>query len=152
MSPLAIACIFLSLFYIQYYYNLSPKWLNELQDINAYKQITGFILAIYILNQWQIAFTRNNGQKPSAGQRYTHRYSGSFVPIVYYFHSVDIGFAYQAILSMSLLLNCVIGGCNPTDLKIRYVGYYRCWLTLHISLAVIIVPVSLYHLYIVYAY
>lgn len=152
LKPLIISSIVLSLFIIQYYFTLTPLWLIELQNNAVYKQITGFLLVAYVFVQWRLAYRRSKGQKINNKLRDEHRVYGVCAPIFYYLHSVDIGFAYQALLSIAFLMNCLVGSCNPVTLKIRYRFYYPIWLFFHILLSVFIIPLSLYHLYIVYAY
>ena len=152
VNPLVISSILCLLFMLQCYYNLSPQWLVDLQANNLYKQITGFLLIACVLYQWRLAFARSQGRKSNTVAKSDHRFYGALLPIVYFIHSVEIGYAYQAVISLALLSNCIVGGCNPITLKIKHKHYYSSWLLLHIALSVIILPLSLYHLYVVYAY
>ena len=152
VNPLIISSILCALFMLQSYYNLSPQFLVELQTNSAYKQITGFLLISCVLYQWRLAFARSQGIKSDMITKNNHRFYGALIPLVYFIHSVEFGYAYQAVISIALLSNCIVGGCNPLSLKIKQKHYYSSWLVLHITLSVIILPLSIYHLYVVYLY
>jgi len=147
-----IGILLLALFFLQYVFNLSPPWLLSLQKLDAYKQITGFVLFVYVYCQWRLAFCHMNKQRPTQVQRNTHRVYGAIAPLLYYIHSVELGYAYQSLLSLAFLGNCLIGSINPQVLRIRSKQYYTIWVFTHIGLAVMVVTLLIYHLYVTYTY
>jgi len=148
----SISFILLALFIFQYVFSLSPQWLLSLQTSDVYKQITGFMLFAYVYYQWHLAFIHLNKLQPTQAQRKTHRIVGAIAPLIYYIHSVELGYAYQTILSSAFLANCFVGSINPQVVRIKSSRYYGLWIFCHITLAVMVVVLLFYHLYVTYTY
>jgi len=144
--------ILLALFFLQYIFDLSPQWLMSLQKQDVYKQITGFGLFAYVYYQWHLAFIHLNKHQPTEAQRKTHRIVGAVAPLIYYIHSTELGYAYQSLLSSAFLTNCLIGSINPQFVRIKSRRYYSVWVLSHVGLAVMVVVLLFYHLYVTYTY
>ena len=148
---LIIGLFLLLLYIIQLVFNYKFEALYELQSDNVYKQVTGFLLLIYILYQFKLAKERKNTHT----LRYVfsmHKIQGVFAPLVLYVHSMEMGYAYQTLLSFLFLCNCLIGLLSPQQLKIKNNSYINSWLIMHVTFAIIIMGLVGYHLFISYWY
>ncbi len=127
------------------------EWLAQLQTIDAYKYATGACMAVYVGWQWYLFLARFRG----AGVRrllVLHQRSGVFAPVLFYSHSVQIGYGYLAVLSWILLANTLVGAANPRGTTIRRRAYTASWLAAHVLLAVLLVILGLFHAYIAVYY
>lgn len=143
----------ISLYACQLVLNLRWEWLDNLQSDEVYKQFTGFIVFAYVLMQSRLGLQRVRGSSASLSQlHYSHKIQGVFGPVVFYLHSIDIGFAYQVILTFAFLGNCIIGYLSPHTIPIKNKLYYLGWTILHISLAIMTFVLILFHIFVVYYY
>ncbi len=148
---LVIGFTLLSLYITQLIWGYRFEFLYELQHNNYYKQITGYLLLLYVLYQFRLAKARNNVNQI----RYhcsLHKIQGVAAPLVLYIHSMELGYAYQVLLSCLFLFNCFVGLLSPQQLKVRNLVYVNSWLILHVSIAILVVGLVLYHLFITYWY
>ncbi|VAX01799.1 hypothetical protein MNBD_GAMMA22-150 [hydrothermal vent metagenome] len=148
---LTLGFTLLLLYLLQLISGYRLEFLYELQQNNYYKQITGYLLLLYVLYQFRLAKVRNNTEQ----LRYycsLHKMQGVAAPLVLYVHSMELGYAYQVLLSCLFLFNCFVGLVSPQQLKIRNALYVNSWLILHVSIAILIVGLVLYHLFITYWY
>lgn len=115
----------LALYFTQLNLNLRWIWLDNLQSGEVYQQITGFLLLAYVIMQGRLGFQRLN--KPSMPFRpllANHKIHGVFAPILFYVHSMDVGFAYQVVLTFVFLGNSLVGYLSPQAIKLRKSGIY----------------------------
>ena len=73
-------------------------------------------------------------------------------PVLFYIHSVQIGYGYLAILGWLFLGSILIGIANPVGIRIRNRYYRVSWVTIHVMLAVLTVVLGLFHAYIAFYY
>lgn len=81
-----------------------------------------------------------------------HQRGGAFTPVLFYVHSIEIGYGYLAVLSWIFLGNMVVGVASPTGIKIRSRVYSVAWGVLHVTLAALTVLLGLFHGYIAFYY
>lgn len=149
---LLISWLLLGWYLFQYLAGVPGFWLSTLQQDSVYKQITGFVLFCYILFQWRIVL-RYRKSHVSAGERLKqHMTQGSIAPLLLYFHSIEMGFAYQFFLSSVFLLHCSMGLMYRTVISLRIKLLRIIWLISHIMMASLIMVLALYHIYITYLY
>ncbi|MFV1982861.1 MAG: hypothetical protein ACC657_04910 [Thiohalomonadales bacterium] len=125
--------------------------LSNFQNNYTYKQVTGYLLLIYVMYQFRLAKARKN-TKLIRYHCCVHKIQGLFAPLVLYVHSMELGYAYQVLLSSLFLTNCLIGLLSPQQLKIAKVSYVNSWLIVHVAIAILIVGLSFYHIFITYWY
>lgn len=142
---------FLSLYFTQLNFNLRWIWLDSLQNDEVYQQITGFLLLAYVIMQGRLGLQRlNKPNKPFRTLLKNHKIHGVFGPLLFYIHSMDIGFAYQVVLTFVFLGNSLVGYLSPQAIKFRKQWYALSWIILHISLAILTISLMLFHIYVVY--
>lgn len=150
----ALAGTFLIVLYImQLTLNLRWEWLDNLQSGEVYQQFTGFLLLTYVLIQGRLGLHRF--RKQSSKYRILleqHKSQGILGPIIFYIHSIDIGFAYQTVLVVVFLGNIIVGYLNPQAIPIRNKIYTVSWTILHVGLAILTLSLMIFHIFIVYYY
>ena len=131
---------------------LSRIFMGYQQD-EVYKQITGFLLFAYMLLQWRLALVRTRGHNTLSSRiLQTHIWLGVFTPCVLFVHAAQTGHGYQALLLSLFFGNVVLGLLSPKMIKVRHKNYVLGWLIAHVGLAVLVVLLLFYHLYVVYFY
>lgn len=143
----------LLLYLIQLVLNLRWEWLDSLQSDELYKQFTGFLLFTYVLMQGRLGLQRlrRSSERISTLFNY-HKIQGVFGPLVFYIHSIDIGFAYQVVLTFAFLGNCIVGYLSPQAIPIKNKVYVLGWTILHIGLAIMTFVLMFFHVFVVYYY
>ena len=152
-----LGLILLVLFMIQSIFNLKVPFLVEWQSNGSYKKWSGFVLAFYIGLQWVLPILRMTKRQKLVKRFYPiHKYAGAFAPLIYYFHSMEWGYAYLIVLSTVYFANIVLG-LFSLDIVGSQIKNYRkqysfIWMVLHVSLSLLTVWLMVYHIYIAYAY
>ena len=150
---LLVGSLLLTLYFIQLNLNLRWLWLDNLQGNEVYQQVTGFMLLAYVILQGRLGYHRLRYPKKSfAPLLKSHKLHGVFGPLLFYVHSMDIGFAYQVVLTFIFLGNSLVGYLNPQALKVRVKWYVLSWTIVHVSLALLTLALMLFHIYVVYYY
>jgi len=149
---LLFSWLILGWYLFQYTTGVPDFWLTALQQDTVYKQITGFILFSYLINQWRIVL-RYRKSRVSAGERLKqHMNQGSIAPLLLYIHSIEMGVAYQFFLSSFFLIHCALGLVHRNVISTGLPVLRNIWLSFHIVFASLVMVLSLYHIYITYLY
>ena len=150
---LIIGFSFLLMYLLQVVLNLRWEWLDAVQSGEFYRQFTGFLLLAYVLMQSKLGMSRIRESKSLYKDLYRqHRLQGVFGPVILYIHSIDIGFAYQTVLTFIFLGNTLVGYLSPQSIAIRNKIYALSWTILHISLAILTLILIFFDMFIVYYY
>lgn len=128
--------------------------LAALQAQDWYKYATGTGLVAYVAWLWSLLLRRWSGLRGAAAARARalHEKSAAWAPCLFYCHSMQVGYGYQAVLSGVLLATVVVGAAHPQALGIRARLYVAIWSTGHVALAAALVVLVLYHGYIALYY
>ncbi|KPJ95509.1 MAG: hypothetical protein AMJ53_02590 [Gammaproteobacteria bacterium SG8_11] len=153
VPQLAMGVLFVGLYLLELLQGPTIEPLFQLQQQDVYRQITGFLLMVYVLFQWRLAWRRMGRRKIDHKRELNlHMWLGVFTPLVLYVHSSQMGYGYQALFLGVFLTNVLVGLCSPALLKIRHKSYVVYWLVLHSGLAVLVPVLLTYHLYVIYFY
>jgi len=140
-------------FAIQEFGNFNWPWLAKLQANDVYKQISGFILAGYLLHQWRCSILRNEGLTQKAARLLNqHKMLGALAPAFFYAHAQHSGYAYLQALSLIYFAIFITGLCNFEITHIHKHWFHSFWIIAHVGLATGLVFLVCYHLFISYAY
>ena len=143
----------IALFSAQLMLELRWHWLANLQAGEFYRQFTGYLLLAYVLMQSRLGLKRIRQQTTKLRKAFDiHKLQGVFGPIVFYIHSIEVGYAYQMLLAFVFLGNCIIGYLSPHALQWRSQLYLLSWTLIHISLAILTLGLMLFHIFVVYNY
>nr|VFK45275.1 MAG: hypothetical protein BECKTC1821E_GA0114239_104515 [Candidatus Kentron sp. TC]VFK49288.1 MAG: hypothetical protein BECKTC1821D_GA0114238_10744 [Candidatus Kentron sp. TC]VFK55678.1 MAG: hypothetical protein BECKTC1821F_GA0114240_100777 [Candidatus Kentron sp. TC] len=128
------------------------EWLSRVQENDLYKQLSGVALLVIILQQWRFGLRRLADKSYTMGFMDSHKLVGCILPIFILFHIRDLGIAYQRVLAIVILVNCLIGILNVEILRIGKPFFHNAWMASHIGLATIGLTLAFYHIYVVYLY
>jgi sulfoxide reductase heme-binding subunit YedZ len=148
-----LGILLLLAFWVQDAFELRWNWLMEMQNNETFKQYTGLMLVMYIGHQWYLSLLRTQGQMQAARSHYQrHKQAGVWATLLFYFHSIQFGYAYLFLLSMVYFANVVLGLFNQETVGIRKKWFYNCWIVGHVSLSVLLVILISYHIFIAFSY
>ena len=132
-------------------------WLDALQAGETYRRWSGGVLLGLIALQWILPVLRVSATSDFRAVKFAyrwHRWAGALSPVVFYAHATWLGFGYLLALASVYLVNVGIGLWDKTliqDLSLRE-RYVRIWLVPHVALACLTVGLTLFHIYVVFAY
>ncbi len=141
----------LVLFVIQQAAGLHPGVLAALQADDLYKQLSGFTLFGFIAYQWYFSLLRVQKALPKAAcNAELHKQFGVLAPLLFFFHSLELGHAYQMILSLTFFTVFLTGLFNPETTNIRGSSFRLAWTVMHVGMATLLPFVITYHVFITY--
>ena len=127
------------------------EWLADLQTVDGFKYVTGAGLLSYVGWQWWLFYSRLKGRNVRRLLTW-HQRTGALVPLIFYVHSVEIGYGYLAALSWVFLGNMLVGAASPVGIRVDNRYYTISWGVLHVSLAALTAVLGLFHAYIAVYY
>ena len=130
---------------------LKWEWLAQLQDVDVFKYATGAGLLSYVGWQWWLFYSRLKRRNLRRLLSW-HQRTGALVPLLFYVHSVGIGYGYLAALSWVFLVNMLVGAASPLGVRINNRYYTASWGAVHVTLAAATVVLGLFHAYIAMYY
>ena len=91
-----------------------------LQRIDLYKQLSGFMILLYVAGQWRLAYLRlSTGASRAAKHLVVHKWLGVLAPILLCLHTVEKGYAYQTLLLVLFIVISITGLLNFYDVKLK---------------------------------
>ena len=147
LAALALAALYIA----QDAAGLRWQWLDGIQANDIYKYITGGLLLAYVGWQWYLFAARQRGARL---QRWLiwHQRSGVLAPMLFYIHSVHIGYGYLAALSWVFFANILLGAASPVGVRLRSRAYTALWTIAHVLFAAVTLLLALFHAYIAFYY
>ncbi len=139
------------LYLVQDILGLRWEWLADLQTVDLFKYVTGTALLFYMGWQWWLFYSRIKGRNLRRLLSW-HQKTGALVPLLFYLHSVEIGYGYLAMLSWIFLGNMLVGAASPLGIKVNNRYYTASWGVVHVSMAALTVVLALLHAYIAVYY
>ena len=149
-----IGLLLLFLFILQYVLELKFEWLYSLQQQESYKRWSGLGLALFILFQWLLTFSRviKKFRKYSLKITNLHKWIGAISPLFFYIHSMHIGYGYLALLAYIFIINNFIGYFNLDVIKSTNETLFKGWMITHVAFSVIITILMIFHIGVVFYY
>lgn len=128
---------------------LAWQWplLAVLQENEFYKWISGSVLVVWLLNQWQLSLLRMGGDLGARSQLQQHKSWGAWTPLLFYFHAQTLGYGFNRWLGVVFLVNVGWGLCNRESLKVRSRAFYTVWLVGHVALSMALTMLLGLHIY-----
>ncbi len=128
--------------------------LYDYQQEESFKRWSGLGLFIYIAIQWSLTLFRvkKNWEHNSPIIMELHKWMGAFSPVVFYIHSMELGYAYLLILSVTFFANVLIGFINLDVIKTKAYWYFQTWMITHVACSLAISLLAIYHIWIVFYY
>ena len=147
---LALLCLFV----IQFLLNLEFELLFNLQQEEVYKRWSGLGLALFIVFQWLLTFSRviKKFRKYSVKVTNLHKWIGALSPLFFYIHSMGMGYGYLALLTYVFLINTLLGYINLDVIKSTNELIFKGWMITHVAFSMIITVLMVFHIGVVFYY
>jgi hypothetical protein len=144
------------IFVMQDILSLKMIWLDDLQKQETFKIYSGLLLLVYLLAQFVMPYNKRC-ETPNAVRALNyrqHKQRGVLAPLFFFIHSTTWGVAYLLLLSSVYFANFLLGLFNYEQIKNPSIRrrFFKNWLLLHITLAVVLMALVGFHLYIVASY
>lgn len=135
---------------------LAIRWeyLHALQQEESFKRWSGLVLFVYIGLQWSLTLfrTKKKWETFSPVVMDIHKWMGAFSPLMFYIHSMETGYAYLFILSITYFINVFLGFVHTDTIKSKAWWYFQAWMIAHVAFSLVISVIALYHIWIVFYY
>lgn len=153
-KPTIIGLLLLSLFVIQFVLKLEWHWLLSLQQEEIYKRWSGLVLASLITLQWLLTLTRvvKKLRKHALKMTSIHKWLGAVSPLVFYVHSMSMGYGYLLLLSYLFFSNALLGFINLDVIKNKSDWIFKSWMIIHVAFSIIITVLMFLHIGVVFYY
>ena len=153
-TPIYIGYGLLAFFIIQLILPFQWPYLSEWQANESYRRWSGTALMVYIALQWLLTLFRMRSpvSRTSNLLLLIHKWIGAFSPLMFFIHSVGLGFGYLLILGSTFFFNFVLGLLNVQIIKSFGNRLFQAWYITHISLSVLITVLAGLHIWVVFYY
>lgn len=151
---ISTGCLFFLLFVLQDQLGLRWEYLYQLQSDQMYRRWSGLGLFIVILYQWILSIIRTTPRWEHKSLVFynIHNWVGAFTPLLFYIHSMKLGFAYLFLLSITFFGNFLLGMFNLDVLKTKAQWVFQGWMVIHVAFSLFISFLTLYHIWVVFYY
>lgn len=145
----------LLLFVMQDVFVLKMARLEQWQAQETFKIYSGLLVVSYLLAQFILPYNRLCQMPHVVASSYQrHQWQGAVAPLFFFIHSTSIGVGYLLLLSSVYFANVLVGLFNHERIKnpIKRTQFFKGWLPLHIVLALLLLSLVGFHIYIVASY
>ena len=149
-----LGLVLLSVFFVFYFGNIEWVWLQELQQQENYKRWSGLGVALFIIFQWLLTFTRviKRFRQNAIKMVTIHKWLGAMSPLLFYIHSVKLGYGYIALMSYLFFANALLGYINLDVIKSKGEILFKGWMIFHVAFSIIISILMCFHIVMVFYY
>lgn len=149
-----IGLVLLTAFFLQFFLALQWNWLYELQQDEIYKRWSGLGLALFIAFQWVLTLTRvvKKWRTKAMTMLTIHKWLGAISPLLFYIHSMAMGYGYLLLLSYIFFSNTLLGYFNLDIIKNNSDTLFKGWMIAHVALSIIISIMLVFHVAVVFYY
>ena len=149
-----IGLVLLILFFIQFILKLEWDWLSGLQKKEMYKRWSGLALALFITFQWVLTLSRMVAKFRKYSLKITvlHKWAGALSPLLFYIHSIGMGYGYLALLAYLFFANTLIGYINLDVIKNTNEVLFKGWMISHVAFSILITILMFFHICMVFYY
>ncbi len=149
-----VGLLLFAAFFIQYFFNVEWGWLYQLQQGEMYKRWSGLLVAVLITFQWLLSLVRTKRRlvKYAMSMQNIHKWLGALSPIIFYIHSMHMGYGYLLLLSYIFFTNTILGYLNLDVIKNNSEALFKGWMISHVALSLIITILMLFHIVMVFYY
>lgn len=135
---------------------LDLRWmmLQDLQQDQMYRRWSGLGLSLVILFQWLLSIVRvvPRWEELSLTFKNIHNWLGAFTPLLFYVHSMQLGYAYLFMLSITFFGNFLLGLFNLDLIKTTSQLVFKGWMILHVGFSFFVTFITIYHVWVVFYY
>ena len=151
---LIIGLVLFAGYVLQEVLDLRWEMLHGWQDDQMYRRWSGLGLSVVILFQWLLSLVRivPKWEELSFTFKNIHNWLGAFTPLLFYAHSMELGFAYLFLLSITFFGNFLLGLFNLDLLNSQSPVVFKGWMILHVGFSFFVTFVTVYHVWVVFYY
>ncbi|TXG35357.1 hypothetical protein [Seonamhaeicola maritimus] len=141
-------------YFVQFFFKIEWSGLEEFQQDQMYKRWSGLLVALLIVFQWLLSVVRTSKKlrKYAMPMQNVHKWLGALSPLVFYFHSVSLGYGYLLLLSYIFFSNTILGYFNLDVIKSNNETFFKGWMISHVALSLIITILMVFHIVMVFYY
>lgn len=141
-------------FIVQYFLKIEWHWLAELQQDQMFKRWSGLLLSLLIAFQWLLSLfrTRKKLRKHAMSMQNIHKWLGALSPLIFYVHSIGMGYGYLLLLAYIFFTNTILGYFNLDVIKNNSDALFKGWMIAHVALSLIITILMVFHIVMVFYY
>lgn len=149
-----VGLVLLFAFLLQFFFNIEWTWLFNLQQGELYKRWSGLLLAVLIVMQWVLTITRvvKKWRGYAMTMQNIHKWLGALSPLVFYIHSMTMGYGYLLLLSYIFFSNALLGYLNLDVIKSSSEALFKGWMITHVALSIVITIMMVFHITMVFYY
>ncbi|WP_282124264.1 hypothetical protein [Algibacter mikhailovii] len=149
-----VGLLLLFAFLLQFFFNIEWTWLFNLQQGELYKRWSGLLLAVLIVMQWVLTLTRvvKKWRSYAMTMQNIHKWLGALSPLVFYIHSMSMGYGYLLLLSYIFFSNALLGYLNLDVIKSSSEALFKGWMITHVALSIVITIMMVFHITMVFYY
>lgn len=153
-SLLYLGITLFTLYILQYALGLKWEWLYQLQLDESYKRWSGLFISIFIVFQWILTIVRVSKKLRVHVLKFTtlHKWIGVISPIFFYFHALEFGYGYLALLSYIFFINMLLGTINLDVIKSQKNWIFQSWMITHVAFSIVITFLMIFHVGVVFYY
>lgn len=150
----SLGLILLFAFFVQFLFKLEWRWLFLLQQDEMFKRWSGVLIAIFILFQWVLSLTRTvkKWKKHAIRVQNIHKWLGALSPLIFYIHSISMGYGYLLLLSYIFFSNTLLGYFNLDVVKNNSDTFFKGWMITHVALSLVVSILMVFHVSMVFYY
>lgn len=148
-----IGFVFFLIYFGQWFVPWDKAGFVEMQEEDRYKLITGSLLFLLILSQWLLTYARvilELDRSKIQSLNNMHKYIGVFSPLFYFVHSCNPGYGLLLVLTIIFMTNHLWASIQGNSHF--WIGFSSIWILVHIFLSVMILIISIYHIYLSFAF
>ncbi|WP_255449825.1 hypothetical protein [Seonamhaeicola sediminis] len=125
-----------------------------MQQDEMYKRWSGLLLGLLIAFQWLLSLVRTSKKlrKYAMSMQNIHKWLGAISPLIFYIHSIGMGYGYLLLLSYIFFSNTILGYFNLDVIKNNSDTLFKGWMIGHVSLSLIITILMVFHIVMVFYY
>ena len=99
-------------------------------------------------------FTRviKNLRKHAMSMQAIHKWLGALSPLVFYIHSMSMGYGYLLLLSYVFFSNTLLGYFNLDVIKSNSDLLFKGWMIAHVALSIVVTIMMVFHIAMVFYY
>lgn len=138
---------------LQVLFHIKWQWYELQQAQEPYRVISGIGLFVFVVLEWHLLVMRVKNKMRHTIHAYRfHKYLGVVAPLAFYIHSTRFGYGYLSLLTTLFFANILVGLFNPEIFIHRPKWYSYNWMIVHIMLAVLMLALVFFHIYVVLIY
>ena len=149
-----LGLLLLCAYFVLFFLDIKWPWLQVLQAQENYKRWSGLVVALFIVFQWLLTLSRvvKKYRQSAMKMLVVHKWLGAISPVLFYVHSIKLGYGYIALMSYLFFANALLGYINLEVVKIKGDLWFKGWMISHVAFSILISVLMCFHILMVFYY